>query len=89
MGETLTGGEMAAQMSRALGREIIYRYVPPEIYRTFGFPYDELANMFQYFRDFADEYTAARDASLARQLDPELQTFARFLELNAGRFASG
>jgi uncharacterized protein YbjT (DUF2867 family) len=84
MGEALTGDEMAAQMSRALGKEIVYRYVSPEVYRSFGFPgADDLGNMFQYYRDFADEFTAARDVSLVRQLNPQLQTFAQFLELNA------
>ena len=84
MGEALTGDEMAAQLSRALGKEVVYRYVPPELFRAFGFPgAEELGNMFQYYRDFADECMAARDVSLVRQLDPQLQTFAQFLELNA------
>ena len=53
-GEHLTGAQMAEALTRALGQEVVYSYVPPEVYRTFGFPgADDLANMFQVNRDFA------------------------------------
>ena len=29
---------MAAAMARALGRELVYKGVPPEVYPGFGFP---------------------------------------------------
>src|SRR5258706_7037595 len=35
-GEHLTGAQMALQLSEAVGEEVRYNYVPPEIYRTFG-----------------------------------------------------
>jgi hypothetical protein len=48
-GEHLTGKQLAAGMSRALGQEVRYSNVPPEVYRTFGFPgADDLGNMFQF-----------------------------------------
>jgi uncharacterized protein YbjT (DUF2867 family) len=79
-GEHPTGAEMAAALTRALGVEVVYRYVPPEVYRTFGFPgADDLANMFQYKRDFEREFCAARDLKVARSLVPGLQTFAQWL----------
>ena len=79
-GEHLTGEQMAAALGRALGQPVAYSYVPPEIYRTFDFPgADDLANMFQYKRDFEREFCARRDPAFARQLNPELQTFAQWV----------
>jgi uncharacterized protein YbjT (DUF2867 family) len=78
-GEMLTGTEMANVLSRVLEQEIAYSYVPPEVYRTFGFPgADDLGNMFQYKRDFEKEFCAARDLTLSRSLNPELLTFAKW-----------
>jgi uncharacterized protein YbjT (DUF2867 family) len=89
-GEHLTGGEMAAALSRALGQEVVYNYVPPEIYRTFGFPgADDLANMFQFKRDFEREFCGARDLAVARALNPRLQTFAQWLAENKQRLPQG
>jgi uncharacterized protein YbjT (DUF2867 family) len=85
-GEHLTGAEMAAALSRALGEDVAYAYVPPEVYRTFGFPgADDLANMFQFNRDFSDDFCALRDLALSRSLNPRLQTFEVWLEANAAR----
>ena len=89
-GEFLTGAEMAAALGRALEQPVVYNYVPPEIYRTFGFPgADDLGNMFQYKRDFETEYCAARDLTLARSLNPELQTFADWLSRNKSKIPLG
>lgn len=85
-GEHLTGEEMAAAMTRALGREIRYSAVTPEVYRGFGFPgADDLGNMFQYKRDFEAEYCGFRDLAFSRELNPELQTLDRWLEENGDR----
>ena len=79
-GEHLTGPEMAAALSRALGRQIKFNNVPPEMYRGFGFPgADDLGNMFQFKRDFNEYFVGVRDIELARRLDPELQTFEQWL----------
>lgn len=89
-GEHLTGGEMAAALSRALGEEVAYAYVPPEVYRTFGFPgADDLANMFQFNRDFSDDFCTLRDLELSRSLNPAIQTFDAWLAANAGRIPRG
>ncbi|MDA2912106.1 NmrA/HSCARG family protein, partial [Nitrospiraceae bacterium AH_259_D15_M11_P09] len=37
-GEHLTGAQMAAALTKALGQEVRYNDVPPEVYRGFGFP---------------------------------------------------
>ena len=89
-GEHLTGGEMAAALGRALGEEVGYAYVPPEVYRTFGFPgADDLANMFQFNRDFSDDFCKLRDLELSRSLNPGLQTFDAWLAANSGRIPKG
>ena len=89
-GEHLTGVEMAAGLSRALGEEVAYAYVPPEVYRTFGFPgADDLANMFQFNRDFSDDFCTLRNLELSRSLNPALQTFDAWLAANAGRIPKG
>ncbi|MDC4204905.1 MAG: NmrA/HSCARG family protein [Candidatus Manganitrophus sp.] len=79
-GEHLTGAQMAAALTKALGREVRYNDVPPEVYRNFGFPgADDLGNMFQFKRDFNDDFCAARNLAVSRALNPELQTFDQWL----------
>jgi uncharacterized protein YbjT (DUF2867 family) len=85
-GEHLTGEQMAAALSEALGEEVAYNYVPPEVYRTFGFPgAEDLGNMFQFKRDFEKDYAGARSPEESRALNPSLQTFADWLRKNASR----
>jgi uncharacterized protein YbjT (DUF2867 family) len=85
-GEHLTGAQMAAALGRALGREVRYNAVPPEVYRGFGFPgAEDLGNMFQFKRDFEADYCGARDLAVARSLNPALQTFDQWLARNTRR----
>jgi uncharacterized protein YbjT (DUF2867 family) len=85
-GEHLTGAQMAQKMSRALGIDVQYQDVPPEVYRGFGFPgADDMGNMFHFKRDFNDEYVGARSIDLSRRLNPELQDFDTWLAANARR----
>ncbi|MBI4574526.1 MAG: NmrA/HSCARG family protein [candidate division NC10 bacterium] len=85
-GEHLTGAEMAATLTRALGQEVRYHDVPPEVYRGFGFPgAEDLGNMFQFKRDFEHVFCGARNLDVARTLNPSLQTFDRWLAENKGR----
>ena len=89
-GEHLTGDEMAAGLTKALGREVRYNYVPPEVYRTFGFPgADDLANMFQFKRDFNEYFCGARSVEFSRKLNPALQNFQTWLKANASRIPLG
>ncbi len=79
-GEHLTGAEMARGLTGALGQEVKYTNVPPEVYRGFGFPgADDLGNMFQFKRDFNEYFVGARDIAFTRSLNPELQTFDQWL----------
>lgn len=85
-GEHLTCAQMAAKLSKALGKEIRYNEVTPELYRSFGFPgADDMGNMFQFYRDFEKEFCGARDLNAARSLNPSMQTFDQWLKKNAGR----
>jgi len=82
-GEHLSGAEMARALTKALGQEVRFNNVPPEVYRSFGFPAaDDLGNMFQFKRDFNDYFRGARDLEFSRSLNPELQTFEQWLALH-------
>ncbi len=85
-GEHLSGAEMASAMSRALGETVTYQDVPPEVYRSFDFPgADDMGNMFQFKRDFNEYFRGARSVEFSRSLNPELQTFERWLSRNGSR----
>ena len=85
-GEHLTGAQMAAALTRALGQEVRYNDVPPEVYRSFGFPgAEDLGNMFQFNRDFEQVFCGPRRPDVARSLNPALQTFDEWLAKNKER----
>jgi uncharacterized protein YbjT (DUF2867 family) len=85
-GEHLTGAQMAASLSKALGVAVKYNDVPPDVYRSFGFPgADDLGNMFQFYAEFEEPFTRFRDVKKARELYPQLQTFDQWLVQNAKR----
>jgi hypothetical protein len=89
-GEHPTGKEMAAALSKALGKPVVYEYVPPEVYRELGFPgADDLGNMFQYKRDFNEQFCKPRDLAFSRSLNPRLQTFSQWATANASRIPIG
>jgi hypothetical protein len=75
---------MAAGLTRALGKEVGYTNVPPEVYRSFGFPgADDLGNMFQFKRDFNEYFCGARDLAFSRSLVPDMQTYQQWLSRHA------
>ena len=85
-GEHLTGAQMAEALGRSLRQPVAYNAVPPDVYRSFGFPgADDLGNMFQYKRDFERDFCGARDLDLSHALNPELKSFASWLQANEGR----
>jgi uncharacterized protein YbjT (DUF2867 family) len=85
-GEHLSGGEMAAAFGRALGKKVVYNEVAPEVYRGFGFPgADDLGNMFQFKRDFSEDFRRARNVDETRRLNPKLQSFDKWLEKNKAK----
>jgi len=85
-GEHLSGAEMAEALGKALGLEVAYNSVPPEVYRSFDFPgAEDLGNMFQFKRDFNDYYCGVRKIDETRALNPSLQSFDDWLARNASR----
>jgi uncharacterized protein YbjT (DUF2867 family) len=89
-GEHLTGAQMASELGRALGREVVYNAVTPAEYRAFGFPgAEDLGNMFQFKRDFEADFCEARDPAVARSLNPELQDFGNWLDRYKHRLPVG
>jgi uncharacterized protein YbjT (DUF2867 family) len=90
MGEALTGAQMAAALTRALGRDVVHDAVPFETFRNFGFPgADDLGNMFQFNHDCNDTFRGARSAELSRALNPQLQTFDQWLAAHAREIPLG
>ena len=85
-GEHLTGAQMAAALTKALNQEVRYNAVPPEVYRSFGFPgAEDLSNMFQFKRDFEQVFCGARNLDVSRALNPSLQTLDTWLAHNKNR----
>jgi len=85
-GGHLTGAEMAAALTKALGQPVYHNAVTPAVYRSFGFPgADDLGNMFQFNHDFADDFCRVRDLGVSRALNPALQSFSAWLEKNKSR----
>ena len=86
-GENLTVKEMGDKLSEGLGIGTVqYNAVEADTYRSFGFAgADEMGNMFQVYRDFEKQVLGARSAEVARQLNPQLQTFDQWLAKNKSR----
>jgi uncharacterized protein YbjT (DUF2867 family) len=82
-GDQLTGRELAATLSKALGQSVRYNAVTPAAYRGFGFPgADDLANMFQFNTEFDEDFLGMRPLDQTRALNPSLQTFEQWLVEN-------
>ncbi len=85
-GEHLTVAQMAEALTKALGQEVGYNDVPPEVYRGFSFPgADDLGNMFQFYRDFEQDVCGARNIDVTRGLNPSLKTFDEWLAQHKSR----
>jgi hypothetical protein len=79
-----TGAEIAASFSKHLGEEVRYNAVDADVFRSFGFPgADDVGNMFQFKRDFNDDYVKSRSIETARSLNPELQSYEQWLATHA------
>ena len=83
-GDHVTGADMAKGFTKALGQPVGYFAMEPAAFRALGFPgADDLGNMFQFYRDFNDDFVAARPLDRARKLNPKLQSFEQWLAANA------
>ncbi len=85
-GDHLTGKEMAEKLSKALGKEIHYNSVSPDVYRSFGFPgAEDIGNMFQFHRDFQRDHLEVRDLVRSKSLNPQLKNFDQWLSENKSK----
>ena len=85
----IAGGEptcqqMAEALTKALGEEVRYNEITPDMFRGFGFPgADDLGNMFQFYRDFEEDCCQTRNIPNSKELNPGLQSFEMWLVDNA------
>lgn len=80
-GEHLTGAEMADALTHAVGEPVRHFAMPPEQYAKLGFPgADDLANMFQFKRDFNEAFCGLRSVQRSRALNPGLMNFEQWLQ---------
>ena len=85
-GEHPTGAQMAAAFAKALGQDVSYNAISPDVYRGFGFPgAEDLGNMFQFYHDCEKDFSAARNLAFSRSLNPALQTLDMWLAQNKSR----
>lgn len=83
-GEHLTGEEMAAALTKAIREPVEFFPISPDAYRALGFPgAEDLGNMFQFKRDFNEDFCGVRSVAVSRELNPELQTFSQWLNRHA------
>ncbi|WP_329123467.1 NmrA/HSCARG family protein [Streptomyces sp. NBC_01353] len=86
-GEHLRVADMAAALTEQVGVPFAYRPLTPDAYRAQGYPgADETGNMFQFYRDCEEHFTAARDLAAVRALNPELQDFRTWLSAHRTKF---
>lgn len=85
VGDEMPPAEYASIMSQRLGKEIVYNYIPMEVFAKFEFPgADDLANMFEFYR----LHLPRRDNELkeCRTLHPGMQSFDAWLSKNTDKF---
>ncbi|KAN0033476.1 hypothetical protein ACTA71_007163 [Dictyostelium dimigraforme] len=76
-GEALIGSEIANIFSKVSGKSVTYNFIPPSIFRTFGFPgADDLTSMFEYYNEFGAFNDL--DKSIASKIT-KLTTFEEYL----------
>jgi len=51
-GSVVTGDQIAQAISKSTGKKVVFNYVEPKVFATFGFPgAGEMANMFQFYSE--------------------------------------
>lgn len=78
--EHLSGAQLAAGLSDALGEQVRFQAIPLEALRAAPVPgVDAIANMFQIVTADNEHYCARWDVGATRALNPGLQDFAQWL----------
>lgn len=87
VGDELPPADYAKVMSRVSGKAVRYVHVPRTVFAGSGFPgADDVADMFEYYRTRVPERRA--DLLRTRELYPEVQDFASWLDRHCERFAN-
>ena len=87
VGDDLKPVDYADQMSKSLGKKIVYNYVPRDVFASFGFPgAEDLANMFEFNRLYIPNQTAELEES--RRLYPKIRSFDQWLTDNKDMLAA-
>ena len=85
-GEHISCADMAKALGDVLGEPVAYNEMTPGQFRGIGFPgSDDLGNMFQFYRDFEEACNSTRDVTRSKELNPELKSFRKWLDVNASR----
>ncbi|WP_329377352.1 NmrA/HSCARG family protein [Streptomyces sp. NBC_01716] len=85
-GDHLTGAQYAEKLGAALGEPVRFNSVPYDVFRSLDIPAAaEIANMFQYYGDFDQEFTGARDLNRLREINPALKDFDAWLAENSSK----
>ena len=89
VGESLTLQDICAKLSEGLGVEVRYNAIEPSVFAGYGFPgAEDLANMFQAYRDYADGFEDNRDWFQSERFSPDLQDFDDWLAKNKATVAA-
>ena len=89
-GDHLTGAQYAEKFAAALGEPVRFQSVPYDVFRGLQIPAaEEIANMFQYYGDFDQQFTGARDLKRLREINPELKDFDAWLAENVSKIQVG
>jgi uncharacterized protein YbjT (DUF2867 family) len=87
VGDDQPCSKYAEIMSRVLGKKIIYRNIPREVFGKLGFPgAEDLANIFEYNRLFIPNRQA--DLEQSSKLFPEIRRFEPWVEANRQKFVA-
>jgi uncharacterized protein YbjT (DUF2867 family) len=80
-GDHLTGEQYAAALSEVLGEKVLYHAPTWEEFREYPFPMAvEMSNMFQFYAEDHQRFTGDRDVAKVRELNPQLESFATWLD---------
>jgi uncharacterized protein YbjT (DUF2867 family) len=86
-GDILTGEEFAAVLSTAVGEPVAYRPMSLDDVRALGAPgVEDIANMFFFYVEHSDEFSATRDPEAVRKLNPRLRDFGTWVTANRDKF---
>jgi uncharacterized protein YbjT (DUF2867 family) len=83
------GKQLAEIFARVLGEPVTYRPLTHDQVRSAGYQFaEQVGNMFQIYTEAADSFVGGRALTVARGLNPKLQTFEQFLAAHRDQLKS-